>query len=330
VIALRAARRSWVAPVVVILLATLAGVYFATQLHLAYPEPFRKPLVDALRINLVYYWLWAAAVPLVVLLGRRFRFERGRLALAIAVHAVASVALTVAQVTLAALILGADPSMSLSYNFHSSLPTYWLILAGFLAVRAIRLQEELARAQLQTLQMQLDPHFLFNTLNSISSLTYSDPDAADEMIGKLGGLLRATLEKRDAPAIPLAEELALLERYLDIEEIRFEERLRVAIDVDDAARAAPVPAFLLQPLVENAVRHAVAPRAEGGTIALAARVERGRLRITLRDDGPGLAAPLREGVGLANTRARVERLGGAMTVRDAPGGGVEVALELPA
>src|SRR5205823_1463123 len=161
------------------------------------------------------------------------------------------------------------------------------------------------------LAMQLQPHFLFNTLNTIAELVHDDPDVADDMITGLSDLLRKTLELGPAQEIPLQAELDLLGRYLDIQRARFGDRLRVAVAADAEARAAAVPVLLLQPLVENAIRHGLAEHVASGQIAIAARRDGDRLVITVTDDGPGPAADSAtrsERVGLGNTRARLDAL----------------------
>jgi LytS/YehU family sensor histidine kinase len=170
-------------------------------------------------------------------------------------------------------------------------------------------------AQLLALHYQLQPHFLFNTLNAISSLVVSkQPEMATEMIARLAGLLRNTLSFPNTYTVMLREELAVVEEYLTIERVRFGSRLRVSFDVSDEARDAQVPRFLLQPLVENAIRHAISRPPEGGEIAISARLAELTLRIDVANDTcelPATGADHNHGVGLANTRARLEQLYGA-------------------
>lgn len=183
------------------------------------------------------------------------------------------------------------------------------------AVRASRLEAQLAQAQLHLLRSQLRPHFLFNTLHAISTLMHRDVDAADRMVGQLSELLRASLERDGRHEIPLREELALLTPYLDIERTRFSDRLQVDVEVAVDIQDALVPPLLLQPLVENAIRHGIAPRRGPGQVLV--RVERSgeRLSLEVRDDGVGPPSTdtdgLREGIGLGSTRARLERLYGS-------------------
>lgn len=337
-------RRAKVA-LLVFLGATLAGVYFATQLRLAYPSEFRRPWSEALTVNLVHYWIWGALVPAVVFLGRRFRFEnQGWLALP--VHVAASIVLTTVELAAAGFILivlirvpepGGSLVKVLQRNFHSSLPTYWLILfvswALDYALRAARLKASLTEARLDALKTQLNPHFLFNTLNSISSLMYTDIEAADRMMARLSALLRSTIHNNGAQEVTLREELEFVDRYLEIEKIRFEERLRVRVDVEPGAMDGLVPAFSLQPLVENAVKHGIGPLESGGSLAIEGRRANGRLVVRITDDGAGPGeGPVREGIGLTNTRARLEELyGSAASLRtgDGDGGGFFVELDVP-
>jgi two-component system, LytTR family, sensor kinase len=206
--------------------------------------------------------------------------------------------------------------------------------AADLAVRASRLEAQLARAELDALKMQLHPHFLFNTLHSISALIHADPEGADLMVSRLSDFLRMVLDHAGAQELPLRDELAFLERYLEIQRTRYRERLDADVEIDPETLDARVPTLILQPLVENAIRHAVEPRAAGGRVRVTARRENGTLRLAVRDDGPGLRDAPRSGngVGLANTRARLAQLYGgahAFELRNHPEGGLEVSLALP-
>src|SRR6185436_401464 len=173
---------------------------------------------------------------------------------------------------------------------------------------AMRLESQLSRAQLDALKMQLNPHFLFKTLNSISSLMYTDVDAADAMLARLSEFLRMTLELPPEQEIALEDELDFVRRYLEIERIRFEERLHVDIDMERGTEQVLVPSLALQPLVENAIHHGVARHAGSGSIEIRARRDDGFLRLTVRNDGT--CESVREGIGLQNTRARLRSLYG--------------------
>ena len=207
-------------------------------------------------------------------------------------------------------------------------------------LRTSRLQTQLTRAQLEALKMQLHPHFLFNTLHSISALLHRDPDAADRMIARLGDFLRLTLENSGAQEVSLQKELEFLTCYLEIERVRFQDRLTTSLDVDASALDTPVPNLILQPIVENALRHGVAQTRGPGRVEISAKRENGSLRIRVWDNGPGIKTITRPddglkkvGLGLSNTRARLEQLYGAahrFEMENAPGGGLLVTLEIPA
>jgi two-component system, LytTR family, sensor kinase len=202
------------------------------------------------------------------------------------------------------------------------------------SLRATRLQAQLAEAQLHALGSQLQPHFLFNTLHVISALVRPDPRRAEQLIARLSELLREMLDSSDRVEVPLREELRILEKYADIQEARFGPRLRITLEIDGDVLDVVVPRLVLQPLVENAVRHGLAPRSAAGQVVVRASCSHGRLRLTVRDDGVGVApgGPSREGVGLGITRARLAQLYGdaaRLTLEPAPGGGTICAIEMP-
>lgn len=199
----------------------------------------------------------------------------------------------------------------------------------------MELERRVTEARLLALQMQLNPHFLFNSLHGVSALMYRDVDAADRMLVKLSGLLRHALDRTDAQKVPLRVELAFLDRYLELEQIRFGGRLTVRQEVEDAAAAALVPNLVLQPLVENALKHGIEPQIRPGIITLRCRIVQGnRLRLEVEDNGRGLAPGQNAagGIGTANTRSRLDQLyGRAASVAFEPGsdGGLRVILEFP-
>jgi signal transduction histidine kinase len=231
------------------------------------------------------------------------------------------------------------------YAYLRGMVYYWLISAGIHALdyyrhyeerslAASQLEAQLAQAKLHLLKMQLHPHFLFNTLNSISALLHEDVEQADLMIERLGDFLRLTLDHSTAQEVTLREEMEFLNCYLAIEQIRLQDRLTSQIEVEPHALDAQVPSLLLQPIVENAIRHGIAPRSAPGRIEIRARHQRSSLVLTVRDTGAGLAAngSSGKGMGLAITRARLERLYGAkhrFELCNAPEGGVLVTLEIP-
>jgi LytS/YehU family sensor histidine kinase len=227
---------------------------------------------------------------------------------------------------------------------------YWFILLVHTAVRyhdkfqeraeaalrlelnAAELRAQLTSAQLGALKMQLQPHFLFNTLHAISALVWTDPARADRLLARLSEMLRLTLRSGTRVETTLAEELTLLERYAEIQEARYGDRLRVSFDVEAGVREALVPRLILQPLVENAIRHGVTRRITPGQVEVRAWRGDGRLNLTVRDDGVGLGHGVREGVGLSITRARLRQLYGReqrFALAPAPDGGAVCSLSIP-
>lgn len=322
----------------------VVAFFFASQVMLGHRRLFGRPAdwSAALAVNLLYYSLWAAATPLVVRLVRRFGFGNGRSVRNAAVHLVAAGGLAVLLPALFELLrfsvfpIGVERGMrlqdaiafSLSLNVHVNVLTYGLVAGTVVLVDALakgrertrreqELEERLADAQLKALKLQLHPHFLFNTLNGVSPLIRKDPEAADRMIVKLGEFLHAVLARSEAAEVTLAEELELVERYLAIEEGRFESRLSVRLEVAADVRAALVPSLLLQPIVENALKHGLSLRDGPLALSIAASRAGDRLVVRVADDGVGpvpagdaSAARPGHGLGLANTRERLARLYG--------------------
>lgn len=204
-------------------------------------------------------------------------------------------------------------------------------------ITTLRLSAQLARARLQALKMQLHPHFLFNALNSLSELMQEDVIAADEMIRNLEKFLKLTVNQNTAQEIPFEEELEYLKCYLAIESVRYQDRLSVKLEIDPGAMKVLIPNLLMQPIVENAIRHGIAPRTTQGQIEIRAKRSNGVLMVSVRDNGPGMSktkktVPVRSGVGLSNTRERLMQLYGSahrFELIDAPEGGLIVTLEIP-
>jgi LytS/YehU family sensor histidine kinase len=204
-------------------------------------------------------------------------------------------------------------------------------------LRATQLAAQLSKAELEVLKMQLQPHFLFNTLHAISALIRPDPDAADRIITRLGDLLRMSLQSNGTQEVPLRQELEFVEKYADIQRTRFRDRLAIRIEADPAALDALVPSLILQPLVENSIRHGVEEREQPASIAVNAERRGDRLLLSVADNGPGfpdyvLTPVPGRGLGLVNTRARLLALygdAGRLEVAAAPGGGALVTLDLP-
>jgi two-component system LytT family sensor kinase len=309
-------------------------------------------------INLVVWVGYALWIPLIFWLGRRFPFDRQGWKRAAAVHLPASLVITSLHLLMVATwrfylqgVRGGDPVWTTTVmdaffrTVDQELTVYWAVIglqhaldysrqAREREVRAARLEARLIESQLQALQQQLHPHFLFNTLHAISTLVHRDPDKADLMIERLSDLLRITLRKVGVQEVELAQELEYLRAYLDIEQVHFGSRLRVEYRIDAGAMDVLVPTLILQPLVENAVRHGLEPMVRPGTLGIEAQAGGDVLRLRILDDGSGFAPNWQrsEGVGLANTRSRLERLYGqqaALTILDNPGGGVVVDIQIP-
>ena len=231
-------------------------------------------------------------------------------------------------------------------TFNVSLLTSWLISGVCHAIlqtrasrerreQALRLEAQLSGARLQLLRAQLQPHFLFNTLNSIATLMHRDLDAAERLLVRLGDLLRMALDLGDSTEIPLERELAFTRLYLQIQGVRFGDRLAVEYRVEPEALDALVPSMLLQPLAENAIQHGIGDHAGGGRVEIAARRDGDSLKLVVRDDGPGFTrrpGSRGNGIGLSNLRSRLDALYGArqrVELQEPPEGGLEVRLELP-
>jgi sensor histidine kinase YesM len=288
-------------------------------------------------------WTWAALTPLLFLLTSRFSLARAAVLAVVGVGIAIGVFLLLGfarQVVFAP--LHHRPYRGLleigRLRFVPQLLVYFGILtAGFAReyflrdqerqAHATQLQAQLAEARLDALRMQINPHFLFNTLNAVSALVDRDPSGVRKMIARLSELLRTTTDSRASDEVPLRQELQLLDRYIEIMEIRFQGRLRVEREIEPATLDALVPNLILQPIVENALEHGASRALGEGVVSIAARRAGDRLTITVRDNGPGVGAR-REGVGLGNTRARLAQLYGdeaGVTLTTAPDGGGAVA-----
>lgn len=336
---------------------TLIGISFASQFYVSSLKAGRPiSWIQAVVWSLGDWYVWALLSIPVVWLVRRFRIEGRDWKLSVAIHAIASILASVAYVFLRAAIgewqsylSGSAASFAdvfrplLMKSFLLNLLIYWVIVSVTHAVSYYRqyrerevqtaeLEKNLTQAKLQTLQMQLNPHFLFNTLHAISALMHKDVDAADRMMTRLSELLRTTLESDQAHEIPLRQELSFLERYLEIEQTRFGSRLKVQIEIAPEAFEALVPNLLLQPLVENAIQHGIEPRAKGGEVGISARRVNDELVLQVRDNGAGLTGDSQDGVGLSNTRARLAQLYGKkqrLEMRNIDLGGVAVTASIP-
>jgi signal transduction histidine kinase len=374
------APRRWVEPALIITFWTVMAVLTAAGQVLDPRTAHLTPVIPAATVTLAFIssYLWAAITPLVFRLSRRYPIEhstwrvRVLALLALGVVVAGTVDLITAYLRFEVFFTGPwsgrpfDPAFGFMRMFWlDDLVVYLALLAvGFardyflrlqarhdeavlLQAEAARLQAEasqleaqLAEARLSALRAQLDPHFLFNTLNAVSSLVGSDPRGVRRMIARLSALLRHSLEESPEPEVPLEQELQVLTQYVEIMEIRFEGRLHVETRIEPAALDALVPNLILQPLVENAIKHGVSklPNASVGRVEVTGRRDDDIVTITVRDNGPKLAdASSLEGlggVGLRNTRARLAQLYGpehTLTLAPAPAGegGVVATLTLP-
>jgi sensor histidine kinase YesM len=298
-------------------------------------------------------YVWVFLAPFIFWLAKRFSFAGETFWISIAVHAVGGLLFaaikwevdhltgelthtisngsSVVAYQLDVLIYCAIVGMSLAFYYHRFYSEYQKSM-----LLSSKLETRLAQTHLQVLRMQLHPHFLFNTLNAISTLVYKDPSAADRMISRLGQLLRFVVDSIRLEEIPLCQEIMLLETYLDIERTRFGDRLQVTLQLDRCANNAKVPSLILQPLVENAIQHGVGRRARGGRIDVRTRLAGSKVEIEIQDDGLGFiprnSMDDREGIGLANTRSRLQALYGEgykLECTQAPEQGALVKVTIP-
>jgi two-component system LytT family sensor kinase len=340
-------------PVAVGVLAawTVAGVLLAAQAYFSsHVRGDAIPLPQALAVWLGWAYTWALLTPAALWLHRR---ATGRWAPA--VHLVAAPLFALANLAVFAAFAPALGALNaaetwigtfrnlLGSAFVVNVPVYLLIVGiahwrGLAQAsreretRALALERQLAEARLMTLRAQLNPHFLFNALNTIAVLMRENVDNAERVLLSLSSLLRTVLQASSVQFSRVEDEYALARNYLEVEQARFGERLAFRFDAAREALRARMPSLMLQPLVENCVRHAAGAKLGVTRIAVSAVRAGDRLRLTVRDDGPGLSAPGREGIGLSNTRARLAVLyPGAheFTVEDAADGGVVATITLP-
>ena len=309
--------------------------------------------------SLAQWWSWGLVTPVILWTDARLPFKENQLGMRILSHFLASVPLTILYfyVVIAMRVsLGVEARSALAHPLSLlnafgllwSWVVYWVIFGAqqtfryyehYLAseLRLERMERSFSQARLNALRMQLDPHFLFNALNTISSQVERNPRLARTMIEHLGDLLRLSLEARDRQEVPLAEELAFLDHYVAIQKIRFAENLRIEIQVGPEVKYALVPCLIVQPLVENAIRHGISRRASGGTVTVTAQRILNQVEIQVADDGvglpPGWTLESSSGVGLSVTRERIVGLhpdgNSRFSVRPRTGGGTEVEISLP-
>src|SRR5438128_204739 len=343
---------------------TLVSVIFAAVSYAAAVGENNKEFdfVSALRLNLVQFYLWAILSPFIFRFSRRFPIELRPLNLRnLFLHFPALVSFAgIHQIIHLAVLWFITPRLRRQfpalidcYRAYFGFGFYIDLIIASLIVIAVHallyyqnfraselaqssLKAQLAQAQLRALKMQLHPHFLFNTLHSISSLVLEDPPKANSMIARLGDFLRLTLENSDQQLVSLKEETEFLRCYLDIEQVRFGDRLTLAFELEPQTLPAQVPHLILQPVVENAIQHAIAPRATRGHIKIEAKRLNSLLRLEVRDNGPGIISNSdlfgAEGVGLSNVRARLHQIYGCefrFELITARHGGLGVGTQIP-
>jgi len=353
---LTALRRAGTTALRVFLASSLLGVLISLR-----TVPAGQTWQQVLRMNLAFTYGWGLLSLLIVAVDRQALRRGPTLAIGLMWHLPACLIVSALSVylvpALSFLLSVPDQGFALSlapiqralrWGIAAQMILYWAIVGANRAVhyyaryqeravRAVELEKLLVESQLQGLRMQLEPHFLFNALNTISAHVESDPRAARRMIEELGELLRCSLESHDQQEVRLSQELALLNHYLAIQRARFEDRLRIDVDIPAEMLDARVPSQLLQPLVENALRHGLAPRAEGGRVWIEATRDRNDLRIRVIDDGVGLPAGqvprAAAGRGLSITRQRLACLypGGRarLDIRNGSESGAVVEITIP-
>ncbi|NUM80315.1 histidine kinase [bacterium] len=295
-------------------------------------------------------WLvWAALTPLVMNWARRFPIGREKIFLRLILHFAAGIMAALAVfaaeflISYVVRVVSSESSPPLisflgifTYKFHVNLLIYWAIVGITHAVdfylQKAELQSALSKAQLSALRMQLQPHFLFNTHHAITALVLKkENDAAIQMLTRLSDLLRLTLETPQANEVPLKKEMEFINLYLDIQNVRFANRLQVQRDIDPKSWDALVPNWILQPLVENALQHAFSVSSDSGVLTIQSRCDHRNLMLTITDDGPGFPESINEGIGLSNTRARLQQLYGQdarLTLQNLNGASASIQLPL--
>jgi two-component system, LytTR family, sensor kinase len=356
--------KAWTPPARwVFAVATLLGLFSTAQAYrLTSLNPRAKidgiELWPLLVLNLALWYVPASLIAPIFRMAARVRLDSDQWLRALAKHALAAVGFslihTAIMLTVRALLwpelrtMPAQVAMTYAQstylrNLDWTLVTYAAVVglsyaldyyreAQARALKAAYLETSLMEARLKTLQAELHPHFLFNTLHAISTLLHTDPEAADRMISRLSDLLRLTFDRSGAGSVPLKEELEFLQKYLEIEQIRFQDRLSVRFDIDPETLDVEVPRLILQPLVENAIKHGVAPKSGAGLVQISAKRKADKIWIEVRDNGVGLSKHARmrftTGVGLSNTRARLECLYGAGQRLDFNDGNDGLAVEM--
>lgn len=335
-------RNPWIKWTVILGGWTVLSLFFAPEVYLYFLYKGESiAWTHALALTVANTAVAAAFVPAIVWLTHRFPFERGAWSRSLLVHIPACFVFSIGHSFIYALLCYTSPVFHLLFlRFHPNMVTYWAVVGIVEAVRYFGKYQErerqLARAQLELLRKQLHPHFLFNALHTVSAMMHEDVNGADRMISRLSDLLRLMLDHIGRHEVPLRQELEFLEKYLEIERIRFEERLALSLEVESEALDALVPSMVLQPLVENSIRHGFGSHKNAGAITIRAGRHDGLLVLQVLDNGRGFpdnaARPLRQGLGLPNTRQRLEQLYGnrhRFLWENSQAGGAAVTIEIP-
>ncbi len=333
------ARKRWLA---IFAIWTGIALFFCGQSVVRFVVRGEPLLGWVFRYEIIYWWLWVPLTPVALAAVRHFWITRQNRWRAIAIHCVIALAIGLLHEAMLTgivfvtrdtnVFVPADRSQMmvdprrLPVGMLTGFYKYWALIGLYSAfvyarrsrqqhVHAAQLETRLAQAELQALRMQLHPHFLFNTLNAVSMLNFSDVDAANRMLVRLSDLLRMSLESAGKQLVSLREELDFLSKYLEIEQTRFQDRLTVDFDVDQSLLDAEVPNLVLQPLVENAIRHGVSKSAHPGVLRISAQRRDGKVELRICDNGPGLPAQWQldrdTGIGLSTTIARLQQLYGS-------------------
>jgi sensor histidine kinase YesM len=357
----RIMQNRWIRYTAVIAGWALLGFVLSIEVYLNNRAGMKMGSVDFIEVALPQFGravMWALMAPLILRMREKMPLSRGRWWGGVGFH------LTMSFIVMATYYLGRMLAYMLFWEELSGtfwatalksfwgrniidMAYYWAVLAfGYTLeiyhrykneeLKSVQLEARLVETELKALREQLRPHFLFNTLNTISVLVRENKnDEAVTLIARLSSLLRISLDSTRMHEVTVRQEMDFLERYIDIQKARFSDRLNVGIAIEPAAMEARIPNLLLQPLVENAIVHGIAPKSGPGRVDVLGRVEAGKLHLEVRDDGPGLGAGVKrakEGIGLSNTRERIAKIYGAqgqLSLHSEPGRGVSVQIVLP-
>ncbi len=334
--------------------STIIAFFFVGQQYfLSYSFDKKFDFIEDLGYQLIYYYTWASLFFIIIPVANRYRVERDLWKKNLLIHLIFGLIFAFSHRITAwflYLIIFVPDKMHLVLSAKmlngafDSFVTYWFILGAYYGldyysqyrehkIKAAELESQLAHAQIRALKMQLHPHFLFNTMHAISTLMEEDVKTARRMIAKLSSLLRLTLDNIGVEEVPLNQEIEFLKSYLEIEQTRFQDRLKINYKIVPQTLNASVPNLILQPLVENAVKHGIAPYAEGGIIEIASQAIESRLLLKVSDNGKGNTnGSFKEGVGLKTTKERLHQHYGnnfSMEINTDEGNGFEVIISIP-